>query len=103
MRTEVLSLQNIECGWTEFYGDPHRHALGGHGLHLQEMRQYVQEDKMTIYSNYLEKHCEATPTTRRQVLQDALLQRRCWGGPSLLLLGSSRVFTPGMQLRGRSY
>merc|ERR1712072_1466447 len=42
VRTEVLSLQNIECGWTEFYGDPGAHARRRLGVHLQEVRLDLQ-------------------------------------------------------------
>ena len=53
---------------------------------------------MTIYSNYLEKHREATPYNRDTLwLQDALLQWCCVGG-SVSLAGVRRNALTSLKL-----
>jgi hypothetical protein len=65
VRTEVVSLQNIECGWTEFYGDrPELTPADDVGCIFKKCASTCKEDKMTVYSNYLERYRETTPYNR---------------------------------------
>ena len=95
VRTEVLSLQNIECGWTEFYGDRTEFTPSEDtGCIFKKCASTCKEDKMTVYSNYIEKYREAAPYNR-----DTLCCKThyCNGagvvGPSLLLLGVVMLVT----------
>ena len=88
VRTEVLSLQNIECGWTEFYGDRTELTPSEDtGCIFKKCASTCKEDKMTIYSNYLEKHREATPYNRDTLCcKTHYCNSGAALGPSLLLL-----------------
>ena len=95
VRTDVLNLNNVQCGWTEFYGDRQELTPNEDSYcTFKKCASTCKEDKATLHSNYLEEYREAKSYNRDTLCcKTNYCNAGAALGPSLLLLGVVMLFT----------
>ena len=95
VRTDVLNLNNVQCGWTEFYGDRQELTPNEDSYcTFKKCASTCKEDKATLHSNYLEEYREAKSYNRDTLCcKTNYCNAGAALGPSLLLLGAVMLVT----------